>query len=69
MELFPVIVEVVGSALTVTDLVTWLPAQPVALVSVTATLPPVLPNVTVIWLLFGPLLPAVIVAPLGTVHA
>ena len=46
-----------------------LPTQEAAVVSVTAMFPLAVPNVTVIWLLFGPAAPAVIVAPAGTVHA
>ena len=45
------------------------PTHPAAEVSVTVTFPLVVPNVTVIELLFGPTVPEVIVAPGGTVHA
>jgi hypothetical protein len=45
------------------------PRQPAAEVSVTVTFPLVVPNVTVIELLFGPAAPEVIVAPGGTVQA
>ena len=46
-----------------------LPTQEAAVVSVTVIFPLAVPNVTVIWLLFGPDAPDVIVAPAGTVHA
>ena len=46
-----------------------LPAQWSAFVSTTVISPFTEPKLTVIWLLFGPLFPAVIDAPEGTVHA
>jgi hypothetical protein len=55
--------------LTVTARVLVTPTQLVLAVSVTVTLPLVVPKVTVIELLFGPVAPAVMLASLGTVHA
>jgi hypothetical protein len=46
-----------------------IPTHEAALVSVTVILPLVVPKVTVIWLLFGPVAPEVMTAPDGTVHA
>ena len=61
--------EVAAAGLTVTALVTCVPTHPAALVSVTVTLPLVEPKVTVIELLLGPVAPAVMVEPEGTVQA
>ena len=52
--------------LTATDRFCTAPVQPAAFVSVTETVPLVIPNVTVIEFVFTP---AVMLAPDGTVHA